>query len=106
MLCLMHAKDLVTHLSPHWHLQDFYNVVFDNKDTLQDYHRLEGDPDASISPWSGNTRVISFSVPLSGVPDVVKRAIGMKSCVHFAMETHHLQFPPPASLSSPAGSPL
>ena len=52
-------------------------MVFDNKDTLQEYHRLEGDPDASISPWSGDTRVIAFSVPLTGVPDVVKRAIGI-----------------------------
>lgn len=61
----------------HCNLQDFYNVVFDNKDTLQEYHRLEGDPAASISPWSGDARIICFSVPLSGVPDVVKRAIGL-----------------------------
>ena len=57
-------------------MQDYFEVVFDNKGTLHEYHRLEGDPDASISPWSGDTRVITFSVPLSGVPDVVKRAIG------------------------------
>ena len=58
-------------------MQDYFEVVFDNKGTLHEYHRLEGDPDASISPWSGDTRVITFSVPLSGVPDVVKRAIGI-----------------------------
>ena len=60
-------------------MQDYFEVVFNNKGTLHEYHRLEGDPDASISPWSGDTRVITFSVPLSGVPDVVKRAIGTQN---------------------------
>ena len=60
----------------HLHMQEYFNVVFDNKDTLQQYHSLEGDPEASISPWSIDTRIITFSVPLSGVPEVVKKAIG------------------------------
>ena len=75
-------------------MQDYFEIVFNNKGTLHEYHRLEGDPDASISPWSGDTRVITFSVPLSGVPDVVKRAIGMqrlsRPCMTYKeMQTYH-----------------
>lgn len=55
--------------------------MFNSKEVLQEYHRLEGDPDASISPWNEDTRIITFSVPLTGVPDVVKRAIGINILV-------------------------
>ncbi len=62
-------------------MQDFAKVVFEEKEALQEYHKREGDPNAVVSAWDGNTRTIEFAVPLSGVPDVVKSAIG-KSHLH------------------------
>ncbi len=43
---------------------------------MAEYHKREGDPNAVISTWKDDKRIITFSVPLSGVPDVVKTAIG------------------------------
>ena len=57
-------------------LQDFHAIVLDTKSTILEYHRLEGDPNASVSAWQDDQRVITFSVPLTGVPDLVKTAIG------------------------------
>lgn len=57
-------------------LQEFADVVFETKATLAEYHRREGDPNAVISAWKDDKRIITFAVPLSGVPDVVKTAIG------------------------------
>ena len=48
----------------------------DGKSTLLEYHRQEGDPSASVSAWQDNQRLITFSVPLTGVPELVKTAIG------------------------------
>ena len=56
--------------------QEFADVVFERKCTLLEYHKREGDPNAILSAWQDDTRIITFSVPLSGVPDVVKTAIG------------------------------
>ncbi len=57
-------------------MQEFADVVFETKATLAEYHKREGDPNAVISTWKDDERIITFSVPLSGVPDVVKTAIG------------------------------
>ncbi|BDA49197.1 hypothetical protein COCOBI_13-3070 [Coccomyxa sp. Obi] len=61
---------------PQCTVQEFADVVFETKATLAEYHKREGDPNAVISTWKDNKRIITFAVPLSGVPEVVKTAIG------------------------------
>jgi hypothetical protein len=58
-------------------LQGFHEAVFQSPETLRNYHKNAGDPVADVPDWEDDVRVISFAVPLSGVPEVVKKAIGM-----------------------------
>lgn len=57
-------------------MQEFNAIVLDGKSTLLEYHRQEGDPSASVSAWQDNQRLITFAVPLTGVPELIKTAIG------------------------------
>lgn len=61
----------------HCVLQEFDEIVFENLETLREFHKKEGDPHTTVPGWENGTRVIRFSVPLTGVPDIVKTAIGM-----------------------------
>ena len=56
--------------------QEFNAIVLDTKSTILEYHKREGDPQASVTPWQSDERVITFAVPLTGVPEVIKTAIG------------------------------
>ncbi len=60
----------------HAAVQEFNAVVLDTKSTILEYHKREGDPQASVTPWQDDERVITFAVPLTGVPEVIKTAIG------------------------------
>jgi hypothetical protein len=61
-------------------VQEFNAIVLDTKSTILEYHKREGDPQASVTPWQDDERVITFAVPLTGVPEVIKTAIGDEKC--------------------------
>ena len=71
-------------------MQEYDAIVLDGKSTMLEYHKQEGDPNASVSAWQDNQRLITFSVPLTGVPELVKQAIGGETAASSRCATHSL----------------
>ena len=95
--------------------------MLDTKATILEYHKQEGDAQASVTPWQvlcsalvqindspppqrrhgtpflmatlsfapqqDDVRVITFAVPLTGVPEVIKTAIGEAALFRLCMCT-------------------